>query len=421
MTVYPTQLHNLLWVNEAPSLARGTHAAFKQGIISVHLDQDDLLVLTGLNTNPMVTHTVGPESCAEAVTLPDGTVQFSWEPPGLVVSPRLVVLAVAFSSRASANSEDTLRLLGRFAASGSTGAAPAAPAAPAVTPPSATTPLLSAMRPPHIVAQRVGVTPQTERPIAHSTPSPEAGARETSLLEIRSATRQPPSCTTDPELALFCDASQLAGDPDDLDDESSGELVAADELGSPARFEDTSQPGDWQCPARSCGGHRNLAVLGRCDLCDHPKPARARADSPTDVTMAAFEEEEELEEELGQEEPPFHPEGIATEVRVGGLLLPLYLSRQSSTGERRAVAQSCPSRRACATTRYYRQSRLSRLAGLQASWHASPPAPFWTVRLRHFLQATAASSTAPGAQSRATWPRPPRRRCACPACPPDTP
>jgi hypothetical protein len=63
--------------------------------------------------------------------------------------------------------------------------------------------------------------------------------------------------------------------------------------------------------------------------------------------MAAFEEEEELEEELGQEEPPFHPEGIATEVRVGGLLLPLYLSRQSSTGERRAVAQSCPSRRAC--------------------------------------------------------------------------
>jgi hypothetical protein len=42
------------------------------------------------------------------------------------------------------------------------------------------------------------------------------------------------------------------------------------------------------------------------------------------------------------------------------------------------------------------------------------------VRLRHFLQATAASSTARGAQSRATWPRPPRRRCACPACPPDT-
>ena len=284
--MYPTQLHNLLWVEETPSLARGTHAAFKQGIISVHLDQDDLLVLTGLNTNPMVTHTVGPESCAEAVTLPDGSVQFSWEPPGLVVSPRLVVLAVAFSSRASANSEDTLRLLGRFAASGSTGAAPAAPA---VTPAFATTPLLSAMPgASHIVAQRVGVTPQTERPIVHSTPSPEAGARETSLLEIRSATRQPPSCTTDPELALFCDASQLAGDPDDLDDESSGELVAADELGSPARFEDTSQPGDWQCPTRSCGGHRNLAVLGRCDLCDHPKPARARADSPIDVTMAAF-------------------------------------------------------------------------------------------------------------------------------------
>jgi hypothetical protein len=37
--MYPAQLHNLLWVNEAPSLARGTHAAFKQGIISVHLDQ----------------------------------------------------------------------------------------------------------------------------------------------------------------------------------------------------------------------------------------------------------------------------------------------------------------------------------------------------------------------------------------------
>jgi len=369
MTVYPTELLNLLWVNEAGSHARGTHAAFKQGIISVHLDQDDLLVLTGLNTNPMVTHTVGPESCAEAVTLPDGTVQFSWEPPGLVVSPRLVVLAAAFSSRASANSEDTLRLLGRFAASGSTGAAPAAPA---VTPASATTPLLSAMPgASHIVAQRVGVTPQTERPIVHSTPSPEAGARETSLLEIRSATRQPPPCTTDMGLALFCDASQLAADPDDLDDESSGELVAADELGSPARFEDPFQPGDWQCPTRSCGGHRNLAVLGRCDLCDHPKPARARADSPTDVTMAAFEEEEELEEELGQEEPPFHPEGIATEVRVGGLLLPLYLSRQSSTGERRAVAQSCPSRRACATTRYYRKSRLSRLAGLQTSWHAT--------------------------------------------------
>ena len=61
--------------------------------------------------------------------------------------------------------------------------------------------------------------------------------------------------------------------------------------------------------------------------------------------MAAFEEEEELEEELGQEEPPFHPEGIATEVRVGGLLLPLYLSRQSSTGKV-AVAHVAPPRRA---------------------------------------------------------------------------
>jgi len=366
--MYPAQLHNLLWVNEAPSLARGTHAAFKQGIISVHLDQDDLLVLTGLNTNPMVTHTVGPESCAEAVTLPDGSVQFSWEPPGLVVSPRLVVLAVAFSSRASANSEDTLRLLGRFAASGSTGAAPAAPA---VTPPSATTPIFSAVPALHIFTQRGGVTPQTKRPAAvvHSTPSPEAQAPETSLLEIRSATRQPPSRTTALEIALFCDASQLAGDPDDLDDESSGELVAADELGSPARFEDTSQPGDWQCPARSCGGHRNLAALGRCDLCDHPKPARARADSPTDVTMAAFEEEEELEEELGQEEPPFHPEGIATEVRVGGLRLPLYLSRQSSTGERRAVAQSCPSRRACHGSR----------AWLACRHRGTPPALSATV------------------------------------------
>jgi hypothetical protein len=292
MTVYPTELHNLLWVNEAGSHARGTHAAFKQGVISVHLDQDGQLVLTGLNSDPMVTHTVGPENCVAAVTLPDGTVQFSWEPPGLVVSPRLVVLAVAFSSRASANSEDTLRLLGRFAASGSTGAAPAAPA---VTPPSATTPIFSAVPALHIFTQRGGVTPQTKRPAAvvHSTPSPEAQAPETSLLEIRSATRQPPSRTTDLEIALFCDASQpawsAAGEPGDgLDDESSGELDAADALGSPARFEDTFQPGDWPCPKRLCEGHLNVAAIRRCDLCDHPKPARARADSPTDVTMAAL-------------------------------------------------------------------------------------------------------------------------------------
>jgi hypothetical protein len=64
--------------------------------------------------------------------------------------------------------------------------------------------------------------------------------------------------------------------------------------------------------------------------------------------------------------------------------------------------------------------RAGSRAWLACRHRGTPPAPFWTVRLRHFLQATAASSTALGAQSRATWPRPPRRRCACPACPPDT-
>ena len=63
-----------------------------------------------------------------------------------------------------------------------------------------------------------------------------------------------------------------------------------------------------------CEGHLNVAAIRRCDLCDHPKPARARADSPTDVTMAALEEEElaPFEEELA----PFEEElGRATSCR----------------------------------------------------------------------------------------------------------
>ena len=78
---------------------------------------------------------------------------------------------------------------------------------------------------------------------------------------------------------------------------------------------------------------------------------------------------------LKRKDPSGSAYSIATEVRVGGLLLPLYTSRGraarvSAARWHRVVPPGRESAACHRTTRYYRQSRLSRLAGLQASWHA---------------------------------------------------